>query len=108
MVVLLAMSMGDQLAAIRYLKVPDLVTVVLTLTITGVLADRRRLGWSHPAMLRRFTAVIAFAVGAIGGGLLVLYVSLGAALALGLAIIVGVTISTHLVASSTSDWTAPR
>jgi hypothetical protein len=47
-------------------------------------------------------------VGAICGGLLVLYVSLGAALALGLAIIVGVTISTHLVASSTSDWTAPR
>jgi uncharacterized membrane protein YoaK (UPF0700 family) len=108
MVVLLAMSMGDQLAAIRYLKVPDLVTVVLTLTVTGVVADRRQLGWSHPAMLRRFTAVIAFAVGAISGGLLVLYVSLGAALALGLAIIVGVTIATHLVASSGSDWTAPR
>jgi hypothetical protein len=102
------MSMGDQLAAIRYLKVPDLVTVVLTLTVTGVVADRRQLGWSHPAMLRRFTAVIAFAVGAISGGLLVLYVSLGAALSLGLAIIVGVTIATHVVASSSSDWTAPR
>jgi uncharacterized membrane protein YoaK (UPF0700 family) len=108
MVVLLAMSMGDQLAAIRYLKVPDLVTAVLTLTVTGVVADRRQLGWSHPAMLRRFTAVIAFAVGAVSGGALVLYVSLGAALALGLAIIVGVTIATHVVASSPADWTAPR
>ena len=108
MVVLLAMSMGDQLAAIRYLKVPDLVTVVLTLTVTGVVADRRQLGWSHPAMLRRFTAVLAFALGAVSGGALVLYVSLGAALAFGLAIIVGVTIATHLVANSPAGWTAPR
>jgi uncharacterized membrane protein YoaK (UPF0700 family) len=106
-VVLLAMSMGTQLAAIRYLKVPDLMTVVLTLTITGVLTDRG-LGWSHPAMLRRFMAVFAFAVGAISGGVLVLYVSVGAALALGLAIIAGVTISAHVAAASTADWTAPR
>jgi hypothetical protein len=34
MLVLLAMSMGAQLAAIRFLKVPDLLTVVLTMTIT--------------------------------------------------------------------------
>jgi hypothetical protein len=32
MVVLLAMSMGAQLAAVRFLKVPDLLTVVLTMT----------------------------------------------------------------------------
>jgi uncharacterized membrane protein YoaK (UPF0700 family) len=106
-VVLLAMSMGAQLALIRYLKVPDLMTVVLTLTITGALTERG-LGWSHPAMLRRFAAVIAFAVGAISGGVLVLYVSVGAALALGLAIIVGVTVAAHLAASSTADWTAPH
>src|SRR5438067_466261 len=37
MLVLLSISMGCQLAAIRYLKVPDLLTVVLTLTITGAL-----------------------------------------------------------------------
>src|SRR5690349_9787903 len=38
-VVLLAMSMGIQLAAIRYLKVPDLMTVVMTMTIIGVLSE---------------------------------------------------------------------
>ena len=63
-VVLLAMSMGCQLAAIRYLKVPDLLTVVLTLTITGALTERG-LGPFHPAVLRRAIAVLAFAVGAI-------------------------------------------
>jgi uncharacterized membrane protein YoaK (UPF0700 family) len=44
MVVLLAMSMGAQLAVIRYLKVPDLMTVVMTMTITGALSERARAG----------------------------------------------------------------
>jgi uncharacterized membrane protein YoaK (UPF0700 family) len=106
-VVLLAMSMGSQLAAIRYLKVPDLLTVVLTLTITGALTERG-LGPFHPAVLRRAIAVLAFAVGAIGGGLLVVNVSLSAALGLGLAIIVAVAIAAHLASRSSADWATPR
>jgi uncharacterized membrane protein YoaK (UPF0700 family) len=104
---LLAMSMGGQLAAIRYLKVPDLVTVVLTLTVTSALTERG-LGWSHPAVIRRLVAVLAFAVGAICGALLIRYVALGAALALGLAIIVGVAITAHSVARSKASWVEPR
>jgi uncharacterized membrane protein YoaK (UPF0700 family) len=106
-VVLLAMSMGCQLAAIRYLKVPDLLTVVLTLTITGALTERG-LGPFHPAVLRRAIAVLAFAVGAISGGLLVVDVSLSAALGLGLAIIVAVTIAARLASRSSADWATPR
>lgn len=106
-VVLLAMSMGAQLAAIRYLKVPDLLTVVLTLTITGALIERG-LGPFHPAVLRRAVAVLAFAVGAVSGALLVLDVALVAALGLGLAIIVGVATAAHLASRSSEDWTAPR
>jgi uncharacterized membrane protein YoaK (UPF0700 family) len=106
-VVLLAMSMGAQLAAIRYLKVPDLLTVVLTLTITGALTERG-LGWSNPLMVRRAVAVLAFVVGALSSALLVLQVALAAALALGLAIIVGVAIAAHMVSASTGNWAAPR
>jgi uncharacterized membrane protein YoaK (UPF0700 family) len=106
-IVLLAMSMGCQLAAIRYLKVPDLLTVVLTLTITGALTERG-LGPFQPAVLRRAIAVLAFAVGAICGGLLVVHVSLAAALGLGLAIIVGVAIAAHRASRSSADWTSPR
>jgi uncharacterized membrane protein YoaK (UPF0700 family) len=106
-VVLLAMSMGCQLAAIRYLRVPDLLTVVLTLTITGALTERG-LGLFHPAVLRRAIAVLAFAVGAIVGGLLVVDVSLSAALGLGLAIIVSVAIASHLASRSSADWATPR
>lgn len=47
-IVLLAMSMGAQLAAIRFLKVPDLLTVVLTMTVIGLVTERGR-GWNDPA-----------------------------------------------------------
>jgi uncharacterized membrane protein YoaK (UPF0700 family) len=106
-IVLLAMSMGCQLAAIRFLKVPDLLTVVLTLTITGALTERG-LGPFHPAVLRRAIAVLAFAVGAIAGGLLVVDVSLSAALGLGLAIIASVAIAAYLASRSSADWATPR
>jgi uncharacterized membrane protein YoaK (UPF0700 family) len=65
--VLLAVSMGGQLALIRYLKVPDLLTAVLTLTITCALTERGR-GRRDPAVLRRGLAVLAFTVGVIAGG----------------------------------------
>jgi uncharacterized membrane protein YoaK (UPF0700 family) len=48
LLVLLAISMGTQLALIRFLKVPDLVTVSLTFTITGALIERGK-GWDDPA-----------------------------------------------------------
>jgi uncharacterized membrane protein YoaK (UPF0700 family) len=93
-VVLLAISMGSQLAAIRYLAVRDLPTVVLTLVMTGALIDRgRRL--SDPVMLRRVLAIAAFLIGVTSGGLLVRHVSVVASLGLGLAIIVGVAIAAH-------------
>ncbi|MFZ0091095.1 MAG: YoaK family protein [Solirubrobacteraceae bacterium] len=107
LIVMLAMSMGAQLAAIRYLKVPDLLTVVLTLTITGALTERG-LGLFHPVVLRRAIAVLAFAVGAVSGALLVLNVGLVAALGFGLAIIVGVSVAANRASRSCDDWTASR
>lgn len=107
MVVMLAASMGAQLAAIRYLKVPDLLTVVLTMTITGVLTERGG-GWHDPAVLRRTLAVVAFAVGALSGALLVLHVGTAAALSLGLAIIVTTTIAAHRVSRNPTPWSAPQ
>lgn len=106
-VVALAASMGCQLALIRHLKVPDLMTAVMTLTITGVLTEWDR-GWLSPTMVRRWIALVAFAVGALSGALLVLHVSTGAGLALGLAIILAVAVAAHLASRSSADWAAPR
>jgi uncharacterized membrane protein YoaK (UPF0700 family) len=107
MLVLLAMSMGCQLAAIRYLKVPDLLTVVLTLTITGALVEHDR-GWSDPALLRRGLALVAFSFGALSGALLILNVSVVAALTFGLVIIVGCAIAAHVFSREAAAWAAPR
>lgn len=107
MLVLLAISMGDQLAAIRFLKVPDLLTVVLTMTLTGVLTERKR-GWRDPAMLRRGLCLVAFSFGALSGALLIVYVGVAAALLLGLGIIVATTIAAHLASRTSASWAAPR
>jgi uncharacterized membrane protein YoaK (UPF0700 family) len=107
MVVLLAMSMGAQLAVIRYLKVADLMTVVLTMTITGALSERAS-GWRDPTLLRRGLAVGCFAVGAVSGGLLVLNVSVTAALGLGLCVLILLAIASHRVSRSSTSWSAPR
>jgi uncharacterized membrane protein YoaK (UPF0700 family) len=106
MVVLLAMSMGAQLAVIRYLKVPDLLTVVMTMTITGALSERAA-GWSDPKLLRRGLALVCFAIGAVSGGLLVLNVGITAALAVGLAVLVAVAIAAHVSSRARASWSAP-
>jgi uncharacterized membrane protein YoaK (UPF0700 family) len=107
MVVLLAISMGAQLAVIRYLKVPDLMTVLMTMTITGALSERAS-GWSDPKLLRRGLALLAFALGAVSGGLLVLNVGVAAALGLGLGILFAVAIASHRVSRTSTSWSAPR
>jgi uncharacterized membrane protein YoaK (UPF0700 family) len=103
--ILLAASMGGQLALIRHLKVPDLLTVVLTLTMTGMLTER---GHRDPARLRRLVALLAFAVGVVVGGLLIRLATIGAALAFGLLIIVVVGLSSHLVSRTPAPWSTPR
>jgi uncharacterized membrane protein YoaK (UPF0700 family) len=104
---LLAMSMGAQLALIRYLKVPDLLTAVMTLTTVGVLTERG--GGPHdPTLIRRGLALLAFVVGVLAGGALAAYVAPGAALTFGLAIIVAVGLASHRVSRDEAAWSAPR
>jgi uncharacterized membrane protein YoaK (UPF0700 family) len=103
MVVLLAMSMGAQLAAIRYLKVPDLLTVVLTMTLIGALTERGS-GWDDPAVVRRGLGLVAFALGALFGALLIRHVGVAAALSFGLAIIVASTVAAHHLSRTSASW----
>jgi uncharacterized membrane protein YoaK (UPF0700 family) len=105
--ILLAASMGGQLALIRYLKFPDLMTVLLTLTMTGAITDHVS-GPRDLTLLRRALALVAFAAGVIAGGLLTRLVGVGAALALGLAIILAVLVSSHRVSRTVAPWAAAR
>ena len=68
---LTGLAMGFRNATIRQLKVPDLTTTVLTLTLTGLAADSSLAGGANPNWARRIGAVAAIFAGAAAGAWLV-------------------------------------
>lgn len=75
-IALTAMAMGFRNATIRQLKVPDLTTTVLTLTLTGLAADSTLAGGSNPNWRRRVGGVAAIFVGAAIGAAMVMQLGL--------------------------------
>jgi uncharacterized membrane protein YoaK (UPF0700 family) len=95
---LMATAMGIQNAAVRQLKVFDLTTTVLTMTLTGIAADFR--DRDRFAIVRRVSAVAAMLAGATLGAVLVLQVSDVAALSLAvvlLGLVLGGAVATSRV-----------
>lgn len=88
-IVLTGFAMGLRNATIRSLKVPDLTTTVLTLTITGIAADQ--IGRRSPNFLRRFSAVLSIFLGAAIGAALLRF-SLAVPLALASMVVIGATL----------------
>lgn len=82
MIGLTATSMGFRNATVRQMKVADLTTTVLTLTMTGLAADAAIADGSNPNLGRRVAAVLSILVGALIGALLVLHGGIAAPLAL--------------------------
>jgi uncharacterized membrane protein YoaK (UPF0700 family) len=105
LIVLLALAMGVQNSSARRLGVPDLTTTVLTLTLTGVAADAVAAGGSGAKLGRRMVAVGAMFTGALVGGLLVVNVSLGAPLAVALAVLAATAVCAQALARSAAAWT---
>ncbi len=103
---LLALAMGAQNAAVRQLKVFDLTTTVLTMTLTGVAADLRQ--HDRFAIVRRLLAVAAMLAGAVSGAVLVLEVSTVAALGLATALLAIVVACASAGSRSPAGWHAPR
>lgn len=75
-IALTAIAMGFRNATIRQLKVPDLTTTVLTLTVTGIAADSTPAGGGNPFLARRLGAVLAIFAGAAAGAMMVVHVGL--------------------------------
>jgi uncharacterized membrane protein YoaK (UPF0700 family) len=73
---LLGLAMGGQNAVVRRLSVPDLTTTVLTLTVTGLIADTT----PQSVRTRRVASVLAMLAGALIGGVLLRWVALAAPL----------------------------
>ena len=98
--------MGTQNAAVRQLKVFDLTTTVLTMTLTGLASDLRER--DRFAIVRRLLAVGAMLGGAVAGAWLVLQVSDVAALALAAALLTIVVVGAVAGSRSPAQWHAPR
>jgi len=108
LVVLLAFAMGLQNATARRLGVPDLTTTVLTQTITGLAADSQFAGGANPNIGRRLLATAAMFLGALIGALLIFHVSVSAALAVAVVLLlINATAGYHL-STSTAAWTAAK
>jgi uncharacterized membrane protein YoaK (UPF0700 family) len=101
----MAVAMGIQNAAAQLLAVPELTTTVLTRTLTGIASDLALLGHETAAMFaRRVVAVVAMLLGALVGGLLVLHVTVAAALALAAAIVLAVGVFVHFLSRADAPW----
>jgi uncharacterized membrane protein YoaK (UPF0700 family) len=70
-IALTGLAMGFRNGTIRQLKVPDMTTTVLTLTLTGLAADSGIAGGRNPNWSRRIASVVAIFIGAALGAWLV-------------------------------------
>jgi uncharacterized membrane protein YoaK (UPF0700 family) len=117
LIVSLALAMGVQNATARRLAVPDLSTTVLTLTITGIAADRsggRAAGPTSagptktgPTNGRRIVSVSAMIVGAVVGAVFVLHVAIVLPLVTALVLLVAVAVTARLRGSTDAPWVHP-
>jgi uncharacterized membrane protein YoaK (UPF0700 family) len=107
LIVLLGLAMGMQNAVARKLAVPDFTTTVLTLTITGIVADGRLAGGAGSKAGRRLLSVLAMFMGGLAGALLVLRVSRALGIAVALAILVLIAATAATVSRTDRDWIHP-
>lgn len=106
LIILAALAMGTQNAAVRALAVPDMTPNVLTSTITVIAADSALGESARVRSGRRLLVVAAMLLGALVGGLLVLHAARRLAVAMPFAAMLAITAAAARVARSAQDWTA--
>jgi uncharacterized membrane protein YoaK (UPF0700 family) len=109
LIALLGVGMGVQNATVRRLGVRDFTTTVLTMTLTGIAADARIAGGpGSSALARRALSVVAMALGALFGALLVLRVDDAAPLAVAAALVALTALAAHRLSRGVpAAWTKP-
>lgn len=105
---LTALAMGLRNATVRRLKVPDLTTTVLTLTLTGLAADSSLSGGENRNWRRRVAAVVATFVGAVVGAVLVRTSGLVVPLVIAGAVVLGVTLAYSAHTASRANAAEPN
>jgi len=104
---LLGITMGMQNAVTRKLAIPDITTTVLTMTLTGIMADSSLAGGKNPRLTRRLSAVATMFVGALAGAVIVLHFGIPYALAGATAIMAIVCAGTFILSRNDPTWVRP-
>lgn len=104
LIISLGIAMGLQNATARKLGVPDLTTTVLTLTITGMVADSRWAGGSGSKAGRRLISVLAMFAGALIGVLMILHSSVVYPLVVAAVIIALVSLTSRSLSRKRPAW----
>lgn len=107
LIVLLALGMGVQNAAVRAIGVPDLTTTVLTMTITGMASDTRVAGGSGGKVGRRTLSALAMFLGALAGAAAVLHGHSALPLLAALVLLAAASALAVRFARSAAPWTKP-
>jgi len=92
-IALTGIAMGFRNATVRQMKVPDLTTTVLTLTVTGIAADSRAAGGNDTNWGRRIGAVLAIFAGSLIGAIMLMQFGLTAPLVFAGALILSGTLA---------------
>ncbi len=90
-IALTGFAMGFRNATVRQLKVPDLTTTVLTLTLTGLAADSSLAGGGNTNARRRIASVASIFLGAAVGAVMVMRSGLALPLAVAGALVLAGT-----------------
>lgn len=108
LIVLLALGLGVQNAAVRALAVPDLTTTVLTRTLTGAVADSRFAKGPGSRAGRRLLSAAALLAGAFIGALVLLKGHPTLPLVLAVVLLAVLSTVATLLARTDAPWTRPR
>lgn len=101
---LLGITMGVQNAVTRKLAIPDITTTVLTMTLTGIMADSSLAGGKNPRLARRLNAVATMFVGALVGSSIVLHLGIPFALAGATTIMIIVSAVGYALSRNNPAW----
>lgn len=106
--VLLALSFGLQNSTVRALRVPDMTTTVLTLTMTGIASDLSKAGSGRAQLGRRSASIASMFIGAIVGTLLIRFVRYRLVLIVAFIVIMLCTLLSLRLRNSKAPWTQRR
>lgn len=100
----LGVTMGMQNAVARKLAIADITTTVLTMTLTGIMADSALAGGKNPRLMRRLSAVATMFIGALAGAGIVFHFGIPYALGAAATIVFIVGVAAFILGRNNPSW----